>query len=255
VNGSYIGGYYGACNEKAMMKELQNGPFVVAFEATGDFFHYQSGIYTGSETKVSMANRWEPTNHAVVAVGYGTDPASNTKYWKIKNSWGAAWGEKGYFRIVRGVDANAIESMASSAVPVLLNQEQQQARQQCSSAKTSLLDVDSWEERADMSESSFNGSESNRANKKDSSTPVIDQQQLGKSPASAFEEVKRRALSRKDSDLQNALNEVKKQVISKKKGKSSRAGTPDHSIEIENLRKELEAEKEAKERAIAENTY
>merc|ERR1712083_461815 len=60
--------------------------------------------------------------------------------------------------------------------------------------------------------------------------------------------------SRKDSDLQNALNEVKKQVISKKKGKSSRAGTPDLSIEIENLRKELEAEKEAKERAIAENT-
>merc|ERR1712179_588127 len=83
--------------------------------------------------------------------------------------------------------------------------------------------VDSWEERADMSESSYNGSESNRANKKDSST---DLHQLGKSPASAFEEVKRRALSRKDSDLQNALNEVKKQVISKKKGKNSRAGTP-----------------------------
>jgi len=34
--------------------------------------------------------------------------------------------------------------------------------------------VDSWEERADMSESSFYGSESNRANKKDSSTPVIE---------------------------------------------------------------------------------
>merc|ERR1712179_298627 len=110
--------------------------------------------------------------------------------------------------------------------------------------------VDSWEERADMSESSYNGSESNRANKKDSST---DLHQLGKSPASAFEEVKRRALSRKDSDLQNALNEVKKQVISKKKGKNSRAGTPDLSIEIENLRKELEAEKNAKERTLAEN--
>merc|ERR1712179_495934 len=80
--------------------------------------------------------------------------------------------------------------------------------------------VDSWEERADMSEYSYNGRESNRANKKDSST---DLHQLGKSPASAFEEVKRRALSRKDSDLQNALNEVKKQVISKKKGKNSRA--------------------------------
>merc|ERR1712179_302657 len=48
-------------------------------------------------------------------------------------------------------------------------------------------------------------------------------------------------------------NEVKKKVISKKKGKNSRAGTPDLSIEIENLRKELEAEKNAKERTLAEN--
>jgi len=113
--------------------------------------------------------------------------------------------------------------------------------------------VDSWEERADMSESSFNGSESNKVNRKDSSTSAIDQQHQGRSPASAFEEVKRRALSRKDSDLQNALNEVKKQVISKKKGKNSRAGTPDLSIEIENLRKGLEDEKEAKDKALAEN--
>ena len=43
--GGYIGGYYGACSEQAMMEELQNGPIVVAFEATGDFFHYKEGVY------------------------------------------------------------------------------------------------------------------------------------------------------------------------------------------------------------------
>merc|ERR1719318_1246969 len=73
-----------------------------------------------------------------------------------------------------------------------------------------------------------------------------------KSPVSAFEEVKRRALSR-DVDAKSAINEVKKQVMSKKKSKTnSRTNTPDFSFEIETLRKELHAEKEAKDRSLAE---
>ena len=33
-------------------------------------------------------------------VGYGTDTGRD--YWKLRNSWGASWGEKGYIRLGRG---------------------------------------------------------------------------------------------------------------------------------------------------------
>ena len=38
-------------------------------------------------------------NHAVLAVGYGTDPVSAKPYWLIKNSWDYTWGDSGYFRM------------------------------------------------------------------------------------------------------------------------------------------------------------
>merc|ERR1712217_1018405 len=37
-------------------------------------------------------------NHAVIAVGYGTD---GQDYFKIRNSWGASWGEAGYIRLAQ----------------------------------------------------------------------------------------------------------------------------------------------------------
>jgi len=111
----YVGGYFGSCTEAGMMEEIHtNGPTVVSFEVYNDFFAYRGGIYSHSKLK-SKLNPWEETNHSVLCVGWGV--SNGIKYWIAKNSWGKSWGEQGYFRIKRGNDECAFESMATRAFP------------------------------------------------------------------------------------------------------------------------------------------
>jgi hypothetical protein len=77
----------------------------------------QSGIYHHTGLQDGF-NPFEITNHAVLAVGYGADPVTKEKFWIVKNSWSAKWGEKGYFRIRRDSDECAIESCALASYGV-----------------------------------------------------------------------------------------------------------------------------------------
>uniref|UniRef100_A0AAA9RYR4 dipeptidyl-peptidase I n=1 Tax=Bos taurus TaxID=9913 RepID=A0AAA9RYR4_BOVIN len=114
----YVGGFYGGCNEALMKLELvHQGPMAVAFEVYDDFLHYRKGVYHHTGLRDPF-NPFELTNHAVLLVGYGTDAASGLDYWIVKNSWGTSWGENGYFRIRRGTDECAIESIALAATPI-----------------------------------------------------------------------------------------------------------------------------------------
>jgi cathepsin C len=124
TNYHYVGGYYGATNEPLMRLALvNNGPVAVGFEVYDDFMEYRTGVYhhTGVTDNLNRLNKWDPfqlTNHAVLVVGYGTDPDTKTPYWTVKNSWGTGWGEQGYFRIRRGTDECGIESLAVEATPI-----------------------------------------------------------------------------------------------------------------------------------------
>jgi len=72
-----------------------------------DFKFYSGGIYNNPNCSTSPMN----VNHAVVAVGYGSE--AGTDYWIIKNSWNEYWGENGYFRMVRGVNMCGVADCAS----------------------------------------------------------------------------------------------------------------------------------------------
>jgi cathepsin B len=79
---------------------MAGGPVETAFTVYTDFEDYTSGVY--QHVTGGMAG-----GHAVKMVGWGVD--NGVKYWKIANSWNPYWGEKGYFRIIRGVNEGGIE--------------------------------------------------------------------------------------------------------------------------------------------------
>eukprot|EP00961_Rhodomonas_salina_P023555 316351-Rhodomonas_salina.1 len=116
---AYVGGFYGAGSEEAMMKEImEHGPVAVAVDVHSEMLTYHEGIYSRHEIEHGRQNAgirgWEVANHAMLCVGWGEDPKGN-RFWIVKNSWGEDWGEQGFIRILRGVDAIHIESMAVAA--------------------------------------------------------------------------------------------------------------------------------------------
>ena len=62
------------------------------------FYSYRSGVFNGCTTDGTIIG-----GHAVTVVGYGSEGGQD--YWLVKNSWGTGWGEKGFFKIRRGVGA------------------------------------------------------------------------------------------------------------------------------------------------------
>ena len=64
------------------------------YASDAGFGNYANGVFNGCTS--------QPTNHAVLVVGYGTDSASGMNYWLVRNSWGSDWGANGFIKIFRG---------------------------------------------------------------------------------------------------------------------------------------------------------
>mmetsp|Transcript_13892 Transcript_13892/g.35455 ORF Transcript_13892/g.35455 Transcript_13892/m.35455 type:complete len:340 (-) Transcript_13892:78-1097(-) len=73
---------------------VAHGPLSVTLNADL-LMSYSGGVITGQSSDCPG----EDSDHAVLLVGYGVDSTTKTAYWIVKNSWGASWGEEGYFRM------------------------------------------------------------------------------------------------------------------------------------------------------------
>lgn len=104
--------YTVAPNEDDIKAELfKNGPVTTGFSVYDDFVHYKHGVY-----KRQQGSR-HAGFHAVKILGWGVE--NGEKYWLIANSWNPGWGDKGFFKILRGEDHCGIESEVLAGEPLI----------------------------------------------------------------------------------------------------------------------------------------
>jgi len=84
-------------SEVGLETAIVQQPVSVAVEADQSVFQYYTGGVMDSACGTQL-------DHGVLAVGYGTE--GGKEYYKVKNSWGADWGAKGFILLARGAKFN-----------------------------------------------------------------------------------------------------------------------------------------------------
>jgi len=91
-----IGDYASIQGVNQMKAEIyKRGPISCGIDATSALEAFRGGYI------FSQYNTSPEINHIISVVGWGT-LVNGTQYWNVRNSWGAPWGEGGFFRIVLG---------------------------------------------------------------------------------------------------------------------------------------------------------
>ena len=89
-----IKNYYWVNSITAIKSALMDGPVVAGIQITNGLQDYSGGVFTGYD-----CGGPEDVNHGVIIVGYDDGGG----YWIAKNSWGASYGDNGFFKIKFGV--------------------------------------------------------------------------------------------------------------------------------------------------------
>ena len=93
-------------DELALRAAVAHQPVSVAIEADQRSFQlYVGGVFDES-CGVAL-------DHGVLAVGYGSEAGQD--FWLVKNSWGPAWGDRGYIKLARNLDATVARERNVSA--------------------------------------------------------------------------------------------------------------------------------------------
>lgn len=82
-------------NVISLIEFLQYGPIVVNHYIPDDFKYYAAGVFYTPDCYHQTT-----INHSSLLVGY--DFTVDPPYFKLKNSWGVKWGEKGYYKVMIG---------------------------------------------------------------------------------------------------------------------------------------------------------
>lgn len=103
---------YAVRNQESQIQTeiMTNGPVEGAFTVYADFPSYKSGVYQHTAGG-------ELGGHAIKILGWGVE--NGVKYWLVANSWNEDWGNKGFFKILRGKNECGIESGVVAGLPKL----------------------------------------------------------------------------------------------------------------------------------------
>ncbi|CAH8437430.1 unnamed protein product [Schistosoma rodhaini] len=97
-------------DQEDIQKEiLMNGPVIASILVKVDFLFYKSGVYFPTPKSSNLG--W--INLRIIGWGY----ERKTPYWLCANSWSKQWGENGYVKVRRGVQAGYIESYVRAPIP------------------------------------------------------------------------------------------------------------------------------------------
>jgi len=93
-----------------MMEIMHHGPVEAAFDVYEDFPQYKTGVYQYTVGGYLGG-------HAVRILGWGEE--NGTPYWLIANSWNDDWGDKGFFKFIRGINNCGMEDDIVAGLPRL----------------------------------------------------------------------------------------------------------------------------------------